>query len=193
MDPILTWNAIALDANKMSFSNPNNENPGPTMSSRALGIVHLAMYDAFAAVSGNPAGLPPYMPSLPPAPSGATTSAAVATAAHHALSSLYPSQKSNFDTALASFGNPADPGHSYGFLIAGEILRDRSGDGNASDAGYVPPTGPGKHQPDPDSDSREFHAPFYGAVTKTFAVTDPNRHRILPPYGLTSSEYRDAV
>ena len=61
MDPILFWNDVALEANRVSFSNGAGEQGGPTLSSRAMAIVHLAMYDAFAAVSGNPAGLPPYL------------------------------------------------------------------------------------------------------------------------------------
>lgn len=52
MDHILYWNSVALDANRRDFSNlpgtdkPNPEQGGPTLSSRALAIVHLAMYDA---------------------------------------------------------------------------------------------------------------------------------------------------
>jgi vanadium chloroperoxidase len=55
MDPILYWNEVALEANRISFTNGKNEQPGPTLSSRALAIVHLAMYDAYAGVQGNPA------------------------------------------------------------------------------------------------------------------------------------------
>lgn len=54
MDPILFWNEVALEANRVSFTGAVNEQGGPTLSSRALAIMHLAMYDAFAAVSGNP-------------------------------------------------------------------------------------------------------------------------------------------
>ena len=65
-DPILYWNDVALQANLESHTNGKNEQTGPTLSSRALAIVHLAMYDAFAGASGNPAGLPPYLPDLMP-------------------------------------------------------------------------------------------------------------------------------
>src|SRR5262245_30509268 len=47
-DSILDWNAIALQAvaddHSGTFGSP--EQPGPTRSSRALAIVHLAMFDA---------------------------------------------------------------------------------------------------------------------------------------------------
>jgi vanadium-dependent haloperoxidase-like protein len=61
MDAILYWNEVSLEANRVSHTNGKGEQPGPTLSSRALAIVHLAMYDAFAGVSGNPPDLPPYL------------------------------------------------------------------------------------------------------------------------------------
>jgi Vanadium chloroperoxidase N-terminal domain len=47
-DPILLWNKIALEADRVAHTNGRGEQTGPTLSSRALAIVHLAMYDAFA-------------------------------------------------------------------------------------------------------------------------------------------------
>src|SRR5687767_5255376 len=77
-DSILYWNEVALEANRVSHTNGKNEQTGPTLSSRALGIVHLAMYDAFAGISGNPLpALPAYLPGLP-APPPASADAAVA-------------------------------------------------------------------------------------------------------------------
>jgi vanadium chloroperoxidase len=73
MDHILYWNNVAIEANKRDFSNvpgtskPSPEQGGPTLSSRALAIVHLAMYDAHAGVVNNPAVLPRYpVPRTPP-------------------------------------------------------------------------------------------------------------------------------
>ncbi len=54
MDPILYWNSVAREVNRRDFSNvagtdkPSPEQGGPTLSSRAVAIVHLAMYDAHA-------------------------------------------------------------------------------------------------------------------------------------------------
>ena len=65
-DSILLWNEVALEANRISFTKPEAaEQGGPTLSSRALAIVHLAMYDAYAGVVNDPVNLPPYMPELP--------------------------------------------------------------------------------------------------------------------------------
>jgi hypothetical protein len=59
MDPILYWNDIALEANRVSHTRLKGEQRGPTLSSRALAIVHLAMYDAF--VGASQAALTPYL------------------------------------------------------------------------------------------------------------------------------------
>lgn len=60
MDHILYWNEVTLEANRRDFSNAPGkdkaepEQGGPTLSSRAMAIVHLAMYDAHAGVVGGP-------------------------------------------------------------------------------------------------------------------------------------------
>ena len=59
-DSILFWSAVALEANRVSHSDPARmEQTGPTLSSRALAIIHLAMYDAYAGVAGGPRYLNP--------------------------------------------------------------------------------------------------------------------------------------
>ena len=47
-DPILFWNEVAMEVNKNDHTgNMEGEHQGgPTLSSRALAIVHLAMHDA---------------------------------------------------------------------------------------------------------------------------------------------------
>src|SRR5262245_57645245 len=52
VDPILEWNAVALEANRISYSgNVVNDQVGPTRSSRALAIVHVAMFDAWNSIN----------------------------------------------------------------------------------------------------------------------------------------------
>lgn len=174
MDPILYWNAVALEANRVSHTNGANEQTGPTLSSRALAIVHLAAYDAFAGVTKAPALLPPYLPGLPVPPAGAGLEAAVAAAAYDTLLALFPAQKTFFDTQLAAAPIPAagkGPGTTFGKQVAAAMLADRAADPTASDAGYVPPVHGAAHQRDPDNSSLPFHAPFYGAMSKCFAVS----------------------
>src|SRR5262245_22362792 len=51
-DPILEWNAVALEANRVSYSGGVvNDQLGPTRSSRALAIVHVAMFDAWNSIN----------------------------------------------------------------------------------------------------------------------------------------------
>ncbi|MDQ3247733.1 MAG: hypothetical protein M3Q45_00865, partial [Chloroflexota bacterium] len=178
-DPILFWNAIALEANRVSHSNGKGEQTGPTLSSRALAIVHLAMYDAYAGVINDPANLPPYLLSLQAPDPGAAADAAVAAAAYDTLSHLFPSQKSFFDLIFAGAGDPSNPGHAFGMTVAQQIRADRDADPGAGAAGYKPSSARGKHRSDADNPDQGFHAPFYGAQSKGFAIT--KRHELKPP------------
>lgn len=176
-DSILFWNDVALEANRVSHTDGNKEQNGPTLSSRALAIIHLAMYDAYAGI--NEAAGPAYLPWLSAPPPGASVQAAVAGAAHATLSALFPSQRTFFDTKLAEAGGALDLGHDFGRYVAREILRDRADDPGAGDAGYVPSFARGHHRVDPDNPQQGFHGPFYGSRSKGFAIT--KRHQILPP------------
>ncbi len=197
MDPILYWNDVALEANRVSHTNGKNEQTGPTLSSRALAIVHLAMYDAYAGVRGNPlhpVNLSPYLPDLPNPEPDASADAAVAAAAHATLSSLFPSQKPFFDlkhTQAGLQGTGLQAGHDYGLLVAQKLLEQRQNDPNASDNGYAASVARGAHRPDPDNPSQGFHAPFYGAKSKGFAITD--RHELMTPPQPGTAEYLNAL
>lgn len=199
MDHILYWNEVALETNRRDFRNvpgsgaPMPEQGGPTLSSRALAMVHLAMYDAHAGAVNTPATLPPYLPGLPAAGAGASPAEAVAYAAHATLSALFPRQKAFFDTQLEGSGASVagtSAGKTFGLLVAQALLRDRGGDPSASATGYVAATAPGHHRPDPANPGQGFHAPFYGAGSKCFAVSA--RHELDPPYALGDPEYERA-
>ncbi len=176
-DSILFWNEVALEANRISHTNGKMEQAGPTLSSRALAIVHLAMYDAYVAIDETE--YPPYLPDLPHPPRGADPQAAVAGAAHRTLTALFPSQTSFFDARLKSLGCLDGPSFEFGRYVARAILLDREDDPDAGDTGYEPSPYPGRHRVDPDNPGQGFHGPFYGANSKGFAITA--RHTILPP------------
>src|SRR6059058_5034344 len=96
-DVILEWNAIALEVNRRSYSGEVvNDQLGPTRSSRALAIEHVAMFDAWNSVHRQ------YTPYLVQAPHATNASdvAAVAQAAHDTLVAMYPHQQAFIDTAL---------------------------------------------------------------------------------------------
>src|SRR5215212_8034503 len=172
-DPILYWNAVALEANRVSHTNGAMEQTGPPLSARALAIVHLAMYEAFARVSGNQ---PLYLDQndLPNPPAGASADAAVAAAAHATLSSLFPHQKPFFDLKHSQAGLQGagrKEGHQYGLLVAQKMLEIRKGDPDVGDNGYAASVARGAHRPDPDNPGQGFHAPFYGARCRLFGAT----------------------
>ncbi len=193
MDPILYWNDVALEANKVSHTNGKREQTGPVLSARALAIVHLAMHDAFAGVSADPT-LPPYLTPLPALLPGASLDAAVAAAAHGTLSSLFPSQKPFFDAkhAAAGLAGPGlNEGNAFGVLVAAAILKDRKDDPGVSDDGYAVSMGHTSHRPDPDGPDQGIHGPFYGARSKGFAITA--RHELAPPPDPATNEFRTAL
>jgi hypothetical protein len=180
MDPILYWNDVALEANRVSHTDRKDaQTLGPTLSSRALAIVHLAMYDALVGASQS-ALLAPYLTPQPA--TGSSVSAAVAAAAHATLSHLFPSQKPFFDRRHAEAGVSGAnlmKGHQFGLLVAKNILDDRKDDPGAGDEGYASSMAYGAHRPDPDDPGQGYHAPFYGARSKGFAITA--RHELAAP------------
>lgn len=168
-DPILTWNEIALEANRVNHTNGQDKvEGGPTRSSRALAIVHLAMYDAYAAIDVA-AGLTHYLNPPNPAPAGATVEEAVAGAAFTALKTIYPSQLDYFQTQLQIYGNPGSNGHNFGAEIANQILDLRMNDPSASAGTHTAQQKRGFHDVDPDNPTQGFHGPNYGTA-KLFAA-----------------------
>lgn len=178
-DSILFWNAVALEANRVSHSDPDKrEQNGPTLSSRALAIVHLAMYDAFAGVVGG-GGFPRYLPAPPPPPAaGASARDAVAGAAHTTLSALYGAQTDFFNAQLNCF-NTADPSFLFGRSVGQALLNRRANDMDSRNCGYRPSPDRGRHRLDPDNPGQGFDSPFYGAQTRNFAVSA--RHGLARP------------
>ena len=174
MSQVFYWNAVALEANKVSHSNGKGEQTGPTLSARALAMVHLAMYDAYSGVTNTPATHPLYLSGLTLPVPGSSVSAAVAAAAHATLSLLFPSQKVFFDKkhSEAQISGPKiQEGHQYGLHVACKLQEDRKDDPGAGDNGYASSMKRGSHRPDPDNPLQGYHAPFYGKKCKCFSST----------------------
>lgn len=189
-DSILFWNAVALEANRVSHSDPDKrEQNGPTLSARALAIVHIAMYDAYAGAVNDPVNYPRYFTTDAPTPdSGSEARDAVAGAAYTTLAALYPAQEEYFRAQLACFDvvkpdKPEDPdnspGYRFGVKVANTLLDLRKDDMDSRDCGYKFSMCRGRHRVDPDNPGQGFHAPYYGAQTGGFAVTQ--RHKLNPP------------
>ena len=104
LERLLRWNQIAVDASGLDHTpvQPGEtrvfgEQLGPGRSSRAMAIVHIAMFDAVNAIGG---GYRSYT-GLRPAPDDASMDAAIAQAAHDTLVAMFPSQAASFDQLLA--------------------------------------------------------------------------------------------
>src|SRR5262245_61458211 len=173
-DVVLRWNAVALDAQKADYALGHTpDQGGPTRDSRALAIVHAAMFDALNSVTTH---YTPYLTTAPDA-NGASIEAAVAHAAHDTLVQLYPSQVATFDAALADTladapkGQPRSRGIAVGRYVAAAILAARADDGSDATADYHTTDLPGHHQPDPLHPDQGFLGPAWGQVAP-FAVPD---------------------
>lgn len=185
-DPILFWNDVALEVNRTDHTGgmEGEHQGGPTLSSRALAIVHLAMHDAYFAVRGVAAIPGPALPAkrtylitLPagvPANNPANLSAAVSGAAATALVQLFSSQAAFIETKiseLASANGTNDAAFSFGRKVAYAVLATRGGDAMLapSDADYCASPGPLRHRKDPLNPTQPYLGVAYGKA-KTFAV-----------------------
>src|SRR3989454_609235 len=132
------WNEIAIDASGLDHTpvapgenRVFGEQFGPGRASRAMAIVHIAIFDAVNAIAG---GYRSYG-GLPLAPRGTSMKAAVAQAAHDTLVALFPSQTGSFDARLEEdLGSIQDAvargkGIDLGHRAAAAILALRAGDG----------------------------------------------------------------
>ena len=191
-DVILQWNAVALAGLKGDYALGHTpDQGGPTRDSRALAIVHAAMFDAVNSIDGR------YTPYLTVAPNakGASIDAAAAQAAHDTLVQLYPSQKATFDAALTDTlahvpnGKAEDGGVAVGKYVAAAILAARAGDGSDAMMDYHPIGKPGHHQPDPLHPEQGFLTPDWGNVTP-FAIPNVAQYVSPPPPALTARSTR---
>lgn len=181
MEQVLYWNDVVLEANRVSFTD-KPEQGGPTLSSRAMAIIHLAMHDAYKGASGttnfdffltNPPALPTSFSSLSAMEKASASQAAIAGAAHTALVALYPQQEETFNIKLNSLTHlikGKNQGYQYGCDVARAILTLRKDDPNNSDSGYIPHLGRGNHKADPNNE-QGYLAPFYGSQSKLFSAT----------------------
>jgi hypothetical protein len=178
-DSILFWNAVALEAARVDFANLGSANPaeapqqgGPTFTSRALAIAHLAMHDAYMGATGGITYLPYTAAELPAGPNVAAARVAVATAACVTLTALYSRQEASFlqrhAEFVASLGAVDDEvslGLAWGNLVGQRMLAERANDGSAGANGaYAPSTEPYRHRADPMNPGQGFLGAQWGRV-----------------------------
>jgi hypothetical protein len=157
---ILNINDLALQLVALDFSDGHTPtNGGPTKTSRALAIIHLAAHDAYAKVTKQ---LTPILENNLPTPPGtlenneANGSAALLCAGFHAATILYPDFKKFIATEAAKLFNSNDGkccndlACVYGEQVANAWIAARMNDGSLApqtDTLYNPAAG--HHRPDP--------------------------------------------
>jgi hypothetical protein len=198
-DVVLEWNALAIEAARIDHGlNAPRLQFGPTRVSRALAIVHAAIFDAVNAIDQS---YTPYRVTDVHASPGASIEAAAAQAGHDTLVALYPYLTPMFDQALAADLRGISPararqGIDVGSAVAQEILAARAKDGSQIDAAgqpvhYTYGQLPGQWRADPFHASAAPLTPDWGGVTP-FGVLSATQFRAPPPPAITSKEYADA-
>jgi PAP2 superfamily len=175
---ILTINDLALQLVALDFSDGHMpSNGGPTKTSRALAIIHLAAHDAYALVSGGT--LKPMLaetktPNLPATlvKSPANGSAAMLCAGVRAATVLYPDFKKFIAAESAKFSSSNEDGCcndlacKYGEQVADAWIASRMNDGSSApqlDTLYSQAAG--RHRPDPLDPKQQALGRNWGLVT----------------------------
>jgi hypothetical protein len=205
LDSIHRWNQIAVDASGLDHTpvatgetRTFGEQLGPGRSSRAMAIVHIAIFDSVNAVLGGYQSYSGIQSVKPPV----SLDAAVAQAAHDTLSALYPSQAAKFDSLLAddlaniNNKNERANGVSLGQRAAAAILALRTNDGAQVPeprigVNYFTSDQPGHWRQDPISLLPIALGAHWGEC-KTFVVQSSSQFRVPPPPAMNSPEYTAA-
>jgi PAP2 superfamily len=184
---VVTWDQNAQTAIwDVAVQQPNEQ-------VRSFAMVNGAVFDAANAAAGSP-----YQPYLlaPRRASGASSEAAVATAAHRMLLAMFPAQQqrlvAEYDAFLA--GIPNGPSKTAGVGIGTEaaaaMVAAREGDGAFGDQDWTSGTAPGQWRPTPPTFASS------GAWTgflKPFLIPSVAAFRVPGPPAMSSRKYATEV
>ena len=205
-DRLRYWNQVAVDASGLDHTpvlpgedRVFGEQLGPGRASRAIAIVHIAIFDAVNAIKG---GYRSYT-GIPRARSDASVDAAIAQAAHDTLAAVLPSQAPAFDELLEEdldgvrgSKREIERGIATGRKAAAAILALRAGDGSAHaeplmDLEYVPGPDPGVWRQDPISLIPIALGAHWKSV-RPFVLGSSDQFRVPPPPAMDSPKYAAA-
>ncbi|HKQ62567.1 MAG TPA: vanadium-dependent haloperoxidase [Candidatus Polarisedimenticolaceae bacterium] len=198
-DVVHRWNRIAIDATGLDHAPGHFEHPGPGRASRAMAIVHIAMFEAVNAIQGGYQSYAGVAAQHPPA----SLDAAVAQAAHDTLAALFTGQVQTFDDALAEelgrvhSRRQRERGIELGQRAAAAVLAMRVGDGSEIAEAHVDtpehPTSDlaGHWRQDPISQHPLALGAHWGSCTP-FVLQSGSQFRVPPPPAMTSPEYAAA-
>lgn len=193
----LLWSVNAFDHTPplSGAADRDADQPGPTRSSRAFAIVHLAVFDAINAIERR---YPSYSAELP-AFADSSKDAAIAQASHDTLVALYPHQAARIDAWLRAdlarlpAGRATINGIDVGRRAAAAILTLRTHDGAYQEEpvvgiDYQVSLAPGQWRPDPVSRSRIALGAWWGRV-RPFVLPSVTALRAPPPPPMSSDAY----
>ncbi len=181
-DMVLKWNDIALQTIRLDRS-------PPPVAARNLAIMHLSIYDAVMALERSHQ---PYLVEVTPQP-GTSAEAAAASAAHRALTGLYPKQREYLDAMLKACwtdlpANPArEQGAELGRLVADKMLEARREDNADLESKFINKREPGFWQPTAPQ-FKEALLPHWGYV-KPFAIKKGTQYQPPGPPTLKSEAF----
>jgi hypothetical protein len=205
VDRVHHWNQVAIDTSGLDHTPVEPGDPrvfgeqlGPGRASRAMAIVHIAIYDAVNSIARRYRSFT----GIPDAPRTASMDAAIAQAAHDTLVVLFPSQKAHCDALLAEElaaipeGRAKEDGIRTGRRAAHAILARTDDDGSKHPepmmgAGYVPGDDPGEWRQDPISQLPVALGAYWGKV-RPLVIRSGRQFRTPPPPALTSQAYAAA-
>jgi Domain of unknown function (DUF6851)/VCPO second helical-bundle domain len=188
---VLLWDEAALQAIR-------DTRPPPTVTARALAVVHASIYDAWAAYDPRAVGTrlggalrrPPAERSL------ANKNAAISHAAYRALVDLFPARRGAFDVLMDRLGyrpavdamgaGPAGVGNR----AAAAVLLHRAGDGANQAGGYADTTGyQPVNTPDEVLDGDRWQ-PLRLPSGAVQAFATPHWHRVTPFALRSAAQFR---
>lgn len=199
------WNEIAvnssgLDHTPVPAGDPRifGEQLGPARSSRAIAIVHIAIFEAVNAIKG---GYQSYV-GVPKVSPSASVDAAIAQAAHDTLTALFPSQAATCTALLVEDlgrikeGRQKSDGIAIGQQAAAMTLALRANDGSAHaeprvGIEFITSNDPGKWRQDPISLIPLALGAHWSEVTP-FVMQSAAQFRTPPPPAMNSAAYTAA-
>jgi hypothetical protein len=194
---ILAINKLALELVARDFSDGHAPtNGGPTKTSRALAIIHLAARDAYAQVTATYA---PNLSGLPPKPSSlgsddATGTAALLGAGVRAATLLYPDEIALIANQAATLTATVNPtAVFYGRQVAEAWFASRQSDGsNQPQTDDLYNSAAGHHRRDPLDPKQLTLGRKWGAVTPFVLSSVVGDAPLGPPPALNSVDYAKA-
>ena len=199
------WNEIAIDASGLDHTPPQpgdtylfGHQLGPGRASRAMAIVHIAIFEAVNAIEGK---YESYV-GLESVDKHASMECAIAQAAHDTLCEMFPSQAPSFNQLLAEDLNDIGDseakakGIEAGQTAAAATLALRSNDGSQIPEpklgiDWFTSNEVGRWRQDPIGLSPLALGAHWGEVTP-FVLTSPSQFRTPPPPALNSAAYATA-